>query len=188
MQQAEYKSAIPGGGCGWGGRIRTFNLLIQSQLRYRCATPQSLRIHSGRLILRMAGGKLFPRDDDVRLLALALRAHRHSNGHGLLSAHQTSKSLLHERFRSVEVERPPHAEHAVTEQSIAFRVPVRFADLLPGWRTEVVRHDAEHLALPRALWRRLGKLGGHGRGYKRKGCEPNEATNTTQSPHTSDEA
>src|SRR5690242_20150831 len=25
---------------GWGGRIRTFNLLIQSQLRYRCATPQ----------------------------------------------------------------------------------------------------------------------------------------------------
>jgi hypothetical protein len=30
---------IPQGG-GWGGRIRTFNLLIQSQLRYRCATPQ----------------------------------------------------------------------------------------------------------------------------------------------------
>src|SRR5690348_4296538 len=27
-------------GSGWGGRIRTFNLLIQSQLRYRCATPQ----------------------------------------------------------------------------------------------------------------------------------------------------
>ena len=26
---------------GWGGRIRTFNLLIQSQLRYRCATPQT---------------------------------------------------------------------------------------------------------------------------------------------------
>jgi hypothetical protein len=26
---------------GWGGRIRTFNLLIQSQLRYRCATPQA---------------------------------------------------------------------------------------------------------------------------------------------------
>ena len=26
---------------GWGGRIRTFNLLIQSQLRYRCATPQN---------------------------------------------------------------------------------------------------------------------------------------------------
>ena len=29
-----------GGWGGWGGRIRTFNLLIQSQLRYRCATPQ----------------------------------------------------------------------------------------------------------------------------------------------------
>jgi hypothetical protein len=29
-------------GGGWGGRIRTFNLLIQSQLRYRCATPQRL--------------------------------------------------------------------------------------------------------------------------------------------------
>ena len=28
---------------GWGGRIRTFNLLIQSQLRYRCATPQQAR-------------------------------------------------------------------------------------------------------------------------------------------------
>ncbi len=28
------------GEVGWGGRIRTFNLLIQSQLRYRCATPQ----------------------------------------------------------------------------------------------------------------------------------------------------
>ena len=28
-------------GIGWGGRIRTFNLLIQSQLRYRCATPQA---------------------------------------------------------------------------------------------------------------------------------------------------
>src|ERR1700693_1847849 len=27
---------------GWGGRIRTFNLLIQSQLRYRCATPQQV--------------------------------------------------------------------------------------------------------------------------------------------------
>src|SRR5713226_3118849 len=27
-------------GGGLGGRIRTFNLLIQSQLRYRCATPQ----------------------------------------------------------------------------------------------------------------------------------------------------
>src|SRR5450759_4010949 len=25
---------------GWGGRIRTFNLLIKSQLRYRCATPK----------------------------------------------------------------------------------------------------------------------------------------------------
>jgi hypothetical protein len=32
---------------GWGGRIRTFNLLIQSQLRYRCATPQ--QVGSGRL-------------------------------------------------------------------------------------------------------------------------------------------
>ena len=37
--QEEYKSAVSAGG-GWGGRIRTFNLLIQSQLRYRCATPQ----------------------------------------------------------------------------------------------------------------------------------------------------
>ena len=25
---------------GWGGRIRTFNLPVQSRLRYRCATPQ----------------------------------------------------------------------------------------------------------------------------------------------------
>ena len=32
---------------GWGGRIRTFNLLIQSQLRYRCATPQT-RARGGR--------------------------------------------------------------------------------------------------------------------------------------------
>jgi hypothetical protein len=31
-------------GGGWGGRIRTFNLLIQSQLRYRCATPQVSRL------------------------------------------------------------------------------------------------------------------------------------------------
>ena len=33
-------AGVAGGGSGWGGRIRTFNLLIQSQLRYRCATPQ----------------------------------------------------------------------------------------------------------------------------------------------------
>src|SRR5438445_11640045 len=31
----------PPEGVGWGGRLRTFNLLIQSQLRYRCATPQT---------------------------------------------------------------------------------------------------------------------------------------------------
>ena len=31
---------VAGKDVGWGGRIRTFNLLIQSQLRYRCATPQ----------------------------------------------------------------------------------------------------------------------------------------------------
>src|SRR5438552_12208716 len=38
---------------GWGGRIRTFNLLIQSQLRYRCATPQvAPSSHAGRTILR----------------------------------------------------------------------------------------------------------------------------------------
>ena len=37
--EAEYRPVRRADG-GWGGRIRTFNLLIQSQLRYRCATPQ----------------------------------------------------------------------------------------------------------------------------------------------------
>ncbi len=33
-------SASRAGGHGWGGRIRTFDLLIQSQAPYRLATPQ----------------------------------------------------------------------------------------------------------------------------------------------------
>src|SRR5438128_2408965 len=43
---------VVAGVSGWGGRIRTFNLLIQSQLRYRCATPQVLGRGAGRIILR----------------------------------------------------------------------------------------------------------------------------------------
>jgi hypothetical protein len=41
---------------GWGGRIRTFNLLIQSQLRYRCATPQRPAIGA---VLGFPAGRLF---------------------------------------------------------------------------------------------------------------------------------
>ena len=47
---------VVGWGLGWGGRIRTFNLLIQSQLRYRCATPQAER-----LILKTARQQLYSR-------------------------------------------------------------------------------------------------------------------------------
>src|SRR2546421_9767316 len=71
---------VVGWGVGWGGRIRTFNLLIQSQLRYRCATPQAER-----LILRTAREPL-----------RRLRRHLPMNGGGTYSRLMTTSGFLPE--------------------------------------------------------------------------------------------
>ena len=71
---------------GWGGRIRTFNLLIQSQLRYRCATPQGLLSRRASLfqLLPGGGGPTPGRDARERPLALPGRSEPGSAGAKLL--------------------------------------------------------------------------------------------------------
>src|SRR5256885_9476129 len=131
------------------------------------------------------GRNLFAADDDVWLLARALRADRHLDRDRFLKTHETAESALHERFRSIKVHRPAHAEHTVAEEPVRFRVPVRLADPLPGRRPEVVGNDATDLALPRSFRRRLDQFRGDRRGDQRKRGEPGKAADSAQTPHTS---
>src|SRR5256885_2454259 len=131
------------------------------------------------------GRNLFAADDDVWLLARALRADRHLDRDRFLKTHETAESALHERFRSIKVHRPAHAEHTVAEEPVRFGVPVRLADPLPGRRPKVVGNDATDLALPRALGRRLDQFRGDRRGDQRKRGEPGKAADSAQTPHTS---
>src|SRR6266550_4545595 len=112
------------------------------------------------------------------LLAGALGARAHADRQRLLRTHHLPKTLLHERFRSMEVDRPTHTEHPVVEESIRFRVPVRAADALPGRRPEVIRHNVEHFAVPGALWRRFGELGRDSGRNEAKCNNPNKTTDS----------
>src|SRR6202521_1709192 len=217
---------------GWGGRIRTFNLLIQSQLRYRCATPQGccrgvsivpattrhLEPHPpvwpvAKLLLILLCRRwehslvdplkphgiyppwgffftrklpdLVPGDDDVGLLGRTFGPHGHPDRERFVGAHQAAEDLLHERFRSMQVERPPDAKNPVTEEPVGVRVPVGIANPLPCRRPEIVGNDAEQPPLPGALRCGLRKLRGDRRHYQAERHEPHQPPGSSQTAHTS---
>src|SRR5207253_10548376 len=167
---------------------RTFNLLIQSQLRYRCATPQvAPGAIAGRIILgtSLAGEPLLPSDHDVGFAARTLGADGHPDRYRLCVSHHPAESTLHERFRSIEVYRPANSKHTVAEELFRLRVPVRVADPAPGRRAKIVWNDPDHPALPCTLRRRFGELGRYGAHDQPERGETNETTDPARSPHTS---
>src|SRR5205823_14016133 len=97
-------------------------------------SPSRFRSEAGRLILGTCRrpAALLLGDDDVRFLARSLRTNGHPDRQRLLFAHEAAESVLHKRFRSVEVHCPAHPENAITEQMIGIQIPVRVTESQPG--------------------------------------------------------
>src|ERR1700694_294682 len=74
-------------------------------------------------------------------------------------AHEPLVGRLEQAFGLGQVDRPTDAEYAIAEQALGFRVPVSRPYALPSGWSKVIRHNAPHLAMPRALIFRLRQLG-----------------------------
>jgi hypothetical protein len=175
---------------GWGGRIRTFNLLIQSQLRYRCATPQASGPGRPPILASTQIGPVkagFPQPFHTcgrqpakyRLPVNARQAtplfatppargaarrglpRAHPDRERRRRAHQPIERRHEEAPGLVQVYGPPNPKNPVAEQTFGVRVPVGRSNALPRWWAKVVRNDSPHLAVPRTIMFRLGQLGRH---------------------------
>src|SRR5438552_932270 len=128
---------------------------------------------------------LLPRDHDVGFAARTFGMDGHPDRDRLFVSHHPAESILHERFRSIEIYRPANSEHTVAEELFRLWIPVRVADPAPGRRPKVVWNGSEHPTLPRTLGCRLGELGRDGGNDQPKRGKTNKTTDPAHCPHTS---
>ena len=127
---------------------RRFDKPLSGRVFHKLSTP--VVAPGGRLLPFLAAA---PRRPPPRLTGA------HSDRQRRRGPHQPIEHRFEEPFGLIQVDRPPHTEHPIAEQTAGVRVPVGRPYAFPGWRSKVIRNVAADAAMPCSFRFRLGQLG-----------------------------